>query len=66
MENEEKIVEERWDPDKYRDDLCKASWKRSGAKTTWEHLLFLQEQSRKCPLGDIIRERKRVNQLKEG
>jgi hypothetical protein len=35
-----------YDPDKYRDELNKAAWEESGAKTTWELINWLSEQQR--------------------
>jgi hypothetical protein len=36
-----------YDPDKYRDELNRAAWEKSGAKTTKELFSWLSEQQRK-------------------
>jgi hypothetical protein len=36
-----------YDPDKYRDELNRASWEESGCKTTEEYFKWMLEQERK-------------------
>jgi hypothetical protein len=40
-------LEKGWDPDKYRDDLCRRRWKESGAKNLDEFQQWRREQERK-------------------
>ena len=39
-----------YDPDKYRDELCEISWKKSRAKTIEEHIKYIMiGKNRKTP-----------------
>jgi len=44
---EEIVLKPDYDPDKYRDELCKSSWIKSGAKTLEEYVLYIKEEHRK-------------------
>jgi hypothetical protein len=41
------ILEEGWDPDKYRDELCERRWRKSGAKTGREYMKWLKDNELK-------------------
>jgi len=59
MSKEELVLEEGWDPDEFRDRLCEAAWKRSGAKTLEEHIKFRSEEMRQYSLKRDQEEAKR-------
>ena len=41
------VLEDEWDPDKYRDELCERAWKDSGATTLEEFIQYSREKQRK-------------------
>jgi len=44
MSKDKIVLKGGYDPDDYRDELCKAAWEESGAKTLKEHRKYLEQK----------------------